>query len=285
MISVTAPAKINLTLEALSERPDGYHNIKSVVQAISLSDSLEFEPEQELIFRCDDVFWQAEESLVSRAAALLKEASGCSKGAAIGIRKNIPLLSGLGGDSSDAAAALLGLNRLWETGLSAAELERLAGQLGSDVTYFLHGGTALMEGRGEIIEPLPPIKPLWVVLLFAQVPRAAGKTGRLYQSLTHDDYTDGRATDRLVTLIKQGRPIGMNDLFNVFEKAAYHEFDGLDGYRRLFLKAGAAGIRLAGSGPTLFTLVQNDKQADKIHSNLTKLGLQAAVAKTTAGNA
>ncbi len=283
MISVTAPAKINLTLEALSQRPDGYHDIKSVVQAVSLSDYLEFEPRQELTFRCDDVFWQAEESLVWQAAALLKGATGCGQGAAISIRKNIPLLSGLGGDSSDAAATLIGLNRLWETGLSTAELEKLANRLGSDAGYFLHGGTALMQGRGEIIEPLLPVKPCWVVLLFTQVPRTAGKTGRLYGSLTRGDYTNGRATERLVTIIKQGRPISMNDLFNVFEKAAYREFDGLDGYRRLFLKAGATGVHLAGSGPTLFTLVQNEKQADKIHLNLTKLGLQAAVAKTVAG--
>jgi len=121
------------------------------------------------------------------------------------------------------------------------------------------------------------------VLLLVQVPRAAGKTGRLYGLLTHGDYTNGRATDKLISLIKQGRPISPNDLLNVFEKAAYREFDGLDGYRRLFLKAGAASVHLAGSGPTLFTLVQNEKQADKILFNLTKLGLQAAVAKTIAG--
>ena len=282
MITVSANAKINLTLEALSRRPDGYHEIKSIVQEVSLYDTLELRPDEGMVIRSDDVFWLAEESLVPRAAELLRQASGFTGGAAIHIHKAVPLLSGLGGDSSDAAAALTGLNRLWETGLSSREMGRLAGQLGSDVSFFLHGGTALVTGRGEAIQPLPPVQPFRVVLLLAQVPRAMGKTGRLYSRLAAGDYTDGRATDKLAALVRKGGRIGSGDLFNIFEKVAYQEFDGLEGYRRLFLKAGAVRVHLAGSGPTLFTLVQDDKNADKIYNNLTKSGLQAVVVKTVA---
>ena len=157
MITISAPAKINLTLEVLSQRADGYHEIRSVIQAISLCDRLSFEPADGLGFRSDSAEWVAEKSLVSKVAAWLKKESGTAKGTIISVKKRIPLLAGLGGDSSDAAATLRGLNQLWGLGLTLEQLIPLARQLGSDVAFFLYGGTALVEGRGEIVTPLPPL--------------------------------------------------------------------------------------------------------------------------------
>ncbi len=155
MLTVLAPAKLNLTLEVLAKRQDGFHEIRSVIQAINLCDSFSFQSGDNIEFKCDLPDWIAEESLVSRAAGLLREATGCSKGATIEVSKRIPLLSGLGGDSSGAAAVLRGLNQFWGLGLSHEELLKMAWQLGSDVAFFLYGGTALVEGRGEIVTPLP----------------------------------------------------------------------------------------------------------------------------------
>ena len=116
MITISAPAKINLTLEVLGKRPDGYHEVRSVIQTISLADSLSFEMSDRLEFRSESAEWEGEKSLVSQAFTLMKNMAGAGKGATISVSKRIPLLSGLGGDSSDAAVTLLGLNELWGLG-------------------------------------------------------------------------------------------------------------------------------------------------------------------------
>ncbi|MFC1900676.1 4-(cytidine 5'-diphospho)-2-C-methyl-D-erythritol kinase, partial [Chloroflexota bacterium] len=163
MFTVETPAKINLTLEVLGERGDGYHEIRSVMQSISLCDLLTFELSDDISIEVDMPEWKAEESLVSKTVHLIKEVTGCEKGAVIKIEKHIPLVSGLGGDSSDAAVVIRGLNRLWELGFNVDSMFELARRLSSDVYYFLSGGAALVEGRGEIITPVPPLTGMQVV--------------------------------------------------------------------------------------------------------------------------
>ena len=282
MLTVLAPAKLNLTLEVLAERPDGFHEIRSVVQTINLYDSFRFNVSQKLEFKCDRRDWIAEESLVSKAAVLLRETAGYSGGAAIGIDKRIPIASGLGGDSSGAAATLRGLNKLWDLGLPSPKLLELASQLGSDVPFLLYGGTALLKGRGEIVTSLPSLSHLWVVLMIPPVPRTRDKTGRLYASLEAGHYTQGQMTEKLVVLLtRDGGVTPSIPLFNVFEGVAFNSFDGLEGYWEQFLKAGAQEIHLAGSGPTLFTLVKDKIQAEVIHKTLQRHGLESYLAETS----
>jgi len=204
MLTMLAPAKLNLTLEVLAKRQDGFHEIRSVIQTINLCDSLRFQPSQNIEFKSNTPNWLPERSLVPKAASLLRNTTGCSKGVTIEIDKHIPLLSGLGGDSSDAAATLRGLNQFWESGLSLQELVELASQLGSDVAFFLYGGTARLEGRGERVTPLPPLPHMWAVLVVPPVPRLPGKTEQLYASLKASHYTDGQVTERLVDTLKEG---------------------------------------------------------------------------------
>jgi len=305
MLTLQAPAKINLTLEVLDQRPDGYHQIRSVIQTINLCDSLRFRLSHHIQFSCDNPDFVPEESLVSRATALLQQTTGCSKGARIEIGKRIPLTSGLGGDSSDAAAILRGLNRLWQLGLSLPELLELAPRLGSDVAFFLYGGTALVEGRGERVTPLPSLPHRWVVLLMPPVPRMPGKTKRLYASLKPKHYTRGEVTDRLVALLTgrslEGRsPFKTNtspsplkergiegerlvsNVFNVFDDVALDSFSGLGEYREQFLKAGASSVHLAGSGPGLFTLVVDKAQAEGLYRRLQQQGLESYLTDTLA---
>ncbi len=308
MLTVLAPAKLNLTLEVLGKRQDGFHEIRSVIQTINLCDSLHFQLSQNIEFKSSVPDLIPENSLVSKATSLLGEATGCSNGATIEVTKRIPLVSGLGGDSSDAAAILRGLNKLWGLGLSQPELLDLASQLGSDVAFFVYGGTAVVKGRGEVVTPLPPLPHMWVVLMVPPVPRMPGKTERLYASLKASHYTDGQVTDRLVALLtgrslkgrspfktntspscKEDIPImerGMkrerlvSNIFNVFDDVALDSFTGLGEYWQQFLKAGAQQVHLAGSGPSLFTLVKDKSPAEKIYLSLQRQGLESYLTDT-----
>ncbi len=283
MLTIQAPAKLNLTLEVLGKRPDGYHEVRSIIQAIDLCDSLSFQPSKDTAFRCDMPGWNAEESLVTKAASLLRKASGCARGAHIEINKHIPLLAGLGGDSSDAAAVLRGLNQLWEAGLPQKELHELAAQLGSDVPFFLYGGTALAAGRGEIVTPLPLLPPMWAVVVVPAIPRLPGKTARLYARLNVNHYTDGQITERLAEEIKAGAEISPSMQFNTFENVAFDVFSAeLKTYRAHLLKLGAPDVHLAGSGPTLFTLLKDKSQAEDLYTRCRDQEMETYLARTTA---
>jgi len=283
MLNLQAPAKLNLTLEVLAKRQDGFHEIRSVIQTISLCDSLRFQLSQNIEFNSNLSNWIPEESLVSKAASLLQEVTGCGKGVTIEVDKHIPLLSGLGGDSSDAAATLRGLNKLWGLGLSQGKLIELATQLGSDVAFFLYGGTALIEGRGEVVTPLPLVSPVWIVLLLPPVSRISGKTKRLYAKLKASHYTEGQVTDRLVTWLTGGGEVVPSMLSNVFNNVAWDSFIGLKEYWEQFLEAGAWEVHLAGSGPALFTIMKDRAQAEKIYRHLQEQGLEYYLVETISG--
>ena len=279
-MTVYAPAKINLTLEALAKREDGYHEISSIIQAIDLCDILSFDEGSGIEIVCDHPEWQADESLITRAAGLLLENSARAEGVRIHLSKRIPLLSGLAGDSSDAAATLKGLNIFRQLGYTPGQLADFAAKLGSDTTFFLSGGTALVQGRGEIVSPLPALPEMWVVLLMPDIARTIGKTGKLYAGLKQDFFSAGEKTDNLVRKLAGGEDIGHELLFNVFEKVAYNIYDGLDTCRDHFLSAGAAGVHLAGSGPTLFTMVKDKSDAFLICDRLKEKGYHACAVKT-----
>jgi len=280
MPDIKAPAKINLTLEVLAKRPDGFHEIRSVIQTIDLYDSLRFRSNRQLRFSCDKPDFIVEESLVSRAAAMLQEASGSAEGATIEIKKRIPMVAGLGGDSSDAAAVLSGLNKLWKLGLSPAKLLELAPRLGSDVPFFLYGGTALVKGRGEKIKALPPLPRRWVVLLVPPFSRVKGKTTKLYASLKPGHYTDGQITEKLVKVLNEGRGFKPSLLFNTFENVAFELFPKLGLYRDHFIKLGAYNVHLAGSGPALFAVLDDKFQAENLYARCEQQNLECYLAET-----
>ena len=275
-----AYAKVNLTLEVLRRPPEaGYHDIASVMQTVGLYDELTFEPAPTLEVEVEGASLASTDNLVWKAARLLQETTRCPLGAHIHLTKRIPLAAGLGGGSSDAAAALLGLQRLWDLTPPFPELVRLAAQLGSDVPFFLGGGTALVLGRGEQVHPLPPLKPAWLVLL---VPPLAleRKTATLYARLTPGDFTTGEATQRLVEAIHQGQDLDDAWLTNAFQRAALEVFPQLETHETLFYQAGAQKVHLAGSGPTLFALVPEAEAGRAMVEQLRARGLQAHLVQT-----
>jgi 4-diphosphocytidyl-2-C-methyl-D-erythritol kinase len=279
MLKVKAPAKINLTLEVLGKRPDGFHNIRSVIQAIDLCDILGFSLSNDIEVKSGTPEFVAEKSLIASAAALLKQAKGCSEGVTIEVEKKIPFASGLGGDSSDAAAVLLGLNQLWPKELNPAQLLELATRLGSDVAFFLQGGTALVEGRGEKVAPLPSLPQSWVVLLIPPLSPIGGKTKKLYAKLKPNHYSDGEITDSMVLGLTRGE-VRPSMLFNTFENVAYSFFPKLKVYKEHFLKLGAENVHLAGSGPTLFSLLDDKSQAEDLYQRCKDQGLKCYLAAT-----
>lgn len=282
MLTVLAPAKLNLTFEVLAKCRDGFHEVRSVIQTINLVDTISFQSSENIEFKSNLPGWVAVKSLVFKATFLLRQVTAGAKEVSVEIKKGIPLLSGLGGDSSDAAAVLRGLNQFWGLGLSLEELLELAGQLGSDVAFFLYGGTALVEGRGEIVTPLPPLPHRWVVLLMPPVPRLPGKTKQLYDSLRAAHYTDGQITRRLVESLTVGSEFTPSLLFNTFEKVALTHFSALGVFQEHMLKAGATDIHLAGSGPALFTLVKDKTQAEEIYTRLQQQKLETYLVETLA---
>jgi 4-diphosphocytidyl-2-C-methyl-D-erythritol kinase len=280
MISTTAQAKINLTLEVLRKRPDSYHEIRSVVQTINFLDKLNFHPSSRLEFTCSLPEWSAEKSLVFKAAELLYSTTGAKLGAYIEIEKRIPLSSGLGGDSSDAAAVLRGLNLLWKLELSLRDLIKIGAQLGSDVILFLYGGTLLMEGRGEKIRALPSMPHLNIILLMPAIDRVENKTRQMYGRLTPSDFSDGKASDKLVKILESAGEYPETRVYNVFEKQAASFFKGLKQSSLKFHQAGATSVHLAGSGPTLFSLIKEDNEAAGIHKRLREMGQEAYLVKS-----
>ena len=278
MLTVLAPAKLNLTLEVLAKRPDGYHEIRSVFQTINLCDRLRFQLSQKVTFTSDMPEWTPGKSLVSKAISLLQKTTGCAKGATIEVSKGIPLVSGLGGDSSDAAATLHGLNKLWKLELSVENLLELATRLGSDVAFFLYGGTALVKSRGELVAPLPPLLHWWVILVMPDVPRLPEKTRQLYASLKASHYTDGQITQRLVAELREGKE--PSALFNTFENVAFTRFSKLKVYRDHMVKMGASNVHLAGSGPTLFTLLKDKTQAVDLYTRCQQQNMETFLVET-----
>ena len=193
--------------------------------------------------------------------------------------KRIPVSAGLGGGSSDAAAALRGLNEFWRLGYGDARLAEMAGEIGSDVAFFVYGGTALAEGRGERVTPLQDIPPVWLVLLAPPL-RLPEKTRRMYDALAPADFSDGSRTEALLRRLQGGLPIADSDLHNVFERAAYEVFGGLDAYRDALLAAGARRAHLAGSGPALFALGPDEATARAVHDRLKPPGGQKMLVRT-----
>jgi 4-diphosphocytidyl-2-C-methyl-D-erythritol kinase len=278
VLTVYAPAKINLVLEVLGKN-DNYHQISSIVQSIDLCDVLNFQLDEEIRFDCTESHLRFD-NLVTQAVALLKASTQCSMGARIRLCKHIPWGMGLGGGSSDAAATLIALNDLWGLGLPPSQLVRLASQLGSDVPFFVHKGTALVEGTGEKITPLPPLPSTYFVLLVPPLAKMLDKTKQMYGRLDATHYTEGDFAQAASSSLRQGKRIDPMLMFNAFEKAAFGFFPGLEEYRMTLKRIGAPAVYLAGSGPCLFALSPEEGEARQIFLQLKKQGSECYLASS-----
>ena len=282
-ITVTAPAKVNLHLEVLGMRPDGFHELAMVMQSIELVDRLHFTntADAQLTLECDVPSLSiAGDNLVLMSAELLRERSGFAKlGASIQLEKNIPIGAGLAGGSSNGAAALVGLNALWGLGHSSAELEQMAAELGSDMPFCVAGGSQFCFGRGERLEPLPPcLEPLTVLLV--KDPRVSVSTPWAYKRCrerNNDRYLEGeqafeerrnalRQADWTRPLRAEAPPPLRNDLQSVVEP----ETDAVQiALRLLRTLEKPLAVAMSGSGPSCFALFRTPEQCQEAQAVLS----------------
>ncbi|MCX5998365.1 MAG: 4-(cytidine 5'-diphospho)-2-C-methyl-D-erythritol kinase [Chloroflexi bacterium] len=275
-----AHAKINLSLEVVGKRHDGYHEIASVVQAIDLCDTLTFEPAEGLRLASNVFEMVSPQNLICQAATALQNAAGCRMGASISLAKTIPLAGGLGGGSSDAATTLQALNAIWHLGLGLEELMTIGARLGSDVPFFLvDSTTALVQGRGDKVTKLPPLPETWVVLVRPPI-TIPNKTFRMYASLDASSFTSGEHTRRLTEMIKRQTEIGPECYCNAFERVAFSAFAEIEDWRCQLLAAGAGAVHLAGSGPALFTAVRSRSEGMSICNRLRDGRAEVFLVKT-----
>jgi 4-diphosphocytidyl-2-C-methyl-D-erythritol kinase len=277
-------AKVNLTLEVLGRRPDGYHELASLAHTISLADDLYVEETEEkgekTVCRAQGVVAELETNLVTHAAELLREWTRARAGTDLTLVKRIPVASGLGGGSSDAATTLVALNRLWGTGLGYRELHALAAQLGSDVPFFLCGGAAVMRGLGTQLEPVRPLVGQWLCLAVLEHD-LLDKTARMYAALEETDFSDGQATANLAAGLEAGRPLLPDaNLQNAFSRVAKRCFAGLDWLWGAAEEACGRRFHLSGAGPALFALAADHNDARRLLPVLENLGVSAFAVRT-----
>ena len=264
MLVERAYAKLNLTLEVIRKRGDGYHDLASVIQTVDLHDVLEFREHRDLTLECSDAELATEENLVMVGARRLREISGIDSGAKISLNKSIPVAAGLGGGSADAAATLRGLNRLWRLGLDAPQLNEVAESVGSDVPFLINGGTALVSGRGESMDALPSPEIGRIVIVKPKLgddPDGSTKTGRMFGMLNATAHTTGSLTRKLAARMLDGGDCHPAFMFNVFQQLAPHAFPGWQRVYDAFASLGATDIVLTGAGPSMFAIAPSKEVA------------------------
>jgi 4-diphosphocytidyl-2-C-methyl-D-erythritol kinase len=266
-VVVWAPAKVNLYLEVLGKRADGYHEVETLMVPVSLYDTLVFKEDSagQVLLRCNrPELSTGPDNLVARAAELLRRHTGSTRGARVRLAKRIPLAAGLAGGSTDAAAALAGLNRLWGLGLKNEELAALAAHLGSDVPFFFTSPAAWCTGRGERVEPTALPGRLWFVVL---CPPFGLSTADVYRGVTVPEAPQDSGGMRRALAGGDVREIGRR-LHNRLQAPALALRPELAGYLDRLAALGPAGQLMSGSGSTLFALGQDRRDAARIAREL-----------------
>ena len=262
MIQVEANAKINLTLDILGKRPDGYHEVAMVMQSVALSDMVFLEEGNEgIVLSLDTNEVPADASnLAYKAARLFLDEQGLTRGVRIHIQKRIPVAAGLAGGSTDAAAVLRGMDALLGTELAAPELARMGAIIGSDVPFCLTGGTMLATGRGEVLRRLPDMPAGWVVLAKPPESISTAWAYRTYDERPAAVHPDNAA---MIAALADGLEAVARSVGNVLEAATIPSHPIIDDYKRCLTDNGALAALMSGSGPTVFALADSEETARK----------------------
>ena len=284
MLTLKAYAKINWFLKILGRRDDGFHEIESLIQKVSLHDVLKISPSDELSLKADGGIPE-KENLVYKAASLLRNTYSVQAGAHMDLHKNIPVGAGLGGGSSDAAAALMGLNKLWSLGLSPEALSEIAAKIGSDVPFFLYGPASFAYGRGEKLTPCRAIKRLHILLVKPPFEVSTAwayknlKTTGLLKKGAHHAEKSGHLSHDLPKLTKKTEKVNNIKLLirnieeaqfsaisgselNDLESVTSREFHVIDEIKDLLLELGAVFSLMSGSGSTVFGVFRSREEAE-----------------------
>jgi len=281
-----APAKINLLLDVLRKREDGYHEVQMVMTMVDLADRLELEEidGDRILLTTQALFIPTDEkNLAFQAARLVKERCGVTRGVRIRLDKRIPVAAGLAGGSSDAAAVLRGLNRLWGLGLTLEELEAMGAELGSDVPFCVRQGTAVATGRGEKLESAPSPPHCWVILA---KPPVNVSTADIYGKLKVNEIAAHPSLERMLKALRERSFQGICDsLGNVLETVTLQLYPEVAQIKECMAKLGADGVLMSGSGPTVFGLVAKESKAARIYNGLRGFCKEVYVVRMLASSA
>jgi len=265
---VKAPAKINLALDVLHKRPDGFHEVEMIMTTIDLADRVELEllhDDKIHILSHNRYVPDDQRNLAFQAAQLLKDRFHVKQGVKISIEKTIPVAAGLAGGSSDAAATLRGLNKLWNLGLSMDELAELGSEIGSDVSFCVYGGTALAKGRGEIITQIPAPPTCWVILA---KPFIGVSTAEVYRRLNIAETVHPNIAGMIEAINAHDYQEVCVNVGNVLEEVTLNLHPEVALIKEQMKRFGADAVLMSGSGPTVFGIVQHDSRMHRIYNGL-----------------
>ena len=284
-ISLKALAKINLGLDVVRRRDDGYHEVRMIMQTINLFDRLEIKKIKEPAIKIHtNLFFLPvnENNLVYKAAKLLIDEFGIQEGVSVGLTKKIPVAAGMAGGSTDAAAMLFGMNRLFGLGLSKKQLMERGVKIGADVPYCIMRGTALAEGIGDKLSPLPAMVKCPVLIAKPQI---SVSTKFVYQNLKLDDKTVHPDIDRLIEDIRNKDLKAVSDhMGNVLESVTIPNYPIISQIKEQMMDSGAVGSMMSGSGPTVFGLFDDSRTAQLAFGKIKRSGLAKQVYLTSIYN-
>jgi len=262
-MTVLSSAKVNLSLDVLGRREDGYHWIRTILQSVALRDTLRFTRTQgDIRLRCNRAELETPANLCWRAAELLRTETGTTAGVSIELVKQIPTGAGLGGGSGNAAATLLALNQLWELDLAEEELHDFARRLGADVPFFLRGGCALAEGVGDELTPLPHALRAWIVLVQPDFALATRDVYEWWDAACGLAGTPAPTTSDMLSALKSGdvKQIGRH-LNNGLEPVVAARFPEITTIKMQLLQCGATGAAMTGTGSVVFGIFADESRA------------------------
>ena len=269
-VKIDSYSKINLTLNILAKRQDGYHNIETIMQSINLADRIFIKGEKEGIkIKCNHPLVPVDtQSLTYRSAEKILKRYRITKGVKIEIDKKIPLASGMAGGSANSASILIGINKLFALNLSNEDLRGMGEELGMDVPFCIQNGTALAYHRGEKVTPLSPVNPpLWIIIINPgfEIP-TKWAYNNLDLSLIKKEKNN---TKTMLEALKEGEARGIaKNLFNSFEELIIRKYPEIGKIKDRLIEEGVLGALMSGSGPTVFGIAQNKEQALKIYKKL-----------------
>ena len=273
-IKIKAPAKINLTLDVIGKRKDGYHNIETIFQEISLFDKMlikKIPKGIKLHVKPGNLKISVKKNLCYKAAEIFLEENNIKEGVEIFLKKNIPIGAGLGGGSSDAAGVLKGLNLLFKSRLSNNKLEKLARKLGMDVPFFIKGGCAYATGRGEELQNIKTSKSFWLILM---KPKFSVSTKEAYELIDKNLILTKKCSYAKIMLqaIRNKKETKIPDiLYNIFEKVVSIKYPGFpDGVKQELIDAGAKGSLMSGSGSAVFGIFRERRAAYRAFKKMSR---------------
>ncbi len=280
-ITRKAYAKINLGLDVIRKRPDGYHEVKMIMQTVGIYDTLTFQKiKQEEFTEEEKPFIRlssdheglscGRDNLIYKAAELIMQTYHVKDGVSIALSKRIPVEAGMAGGSTDAAAVFHGLNELFSLSMSLEDMKKLGVRIGADVPYCIMGGTALSEGIGEILTPLPA--PPHAYLVIAK-PDISVSTRYVYENLHVDTLDRHPDIEGMMEALKSGSLKGITDrMGNVLETVTVKEYPVIKQIKEEMLRAGAENALMSGSGPTVFGVYEREDTARKAYETIGELG-------------